>query len=122
MDAFPLADLLDRRAASGGPWLEFVRSPDLSAGLYVIDAGGVDGQQPHTEDEVYVILAGRARFTAGTETRDVEPGDTIFVAAEVPHRFHDVRDELRIVVVFGPPEGSRALGAADRWDAETVEG
>jgi len=121
MDAYPLASLLDLRAASGGPWLEFARSTDLSAGLYVIEAGGVDGQSPHTEDEVYVILAGRARFTAGTETRDVVPGDTIFVAAEVPHRFHDIAEELRVIVVFGPAEDTRATGAT-RWEAETVEG
>ena len=121
METFPLAGLLDLRAASGGPFLEFLRTADLSAGLYVLEAGAVDGQQPHTEDEVYVILAGRARFTAGTETRDVGPGDTIFVAAEVPHRFHDITEELRIIVVFGPAEYTRATGAS-RWDAETVEG
>jgi len=121
MDVFPLSSLLDLRAASGGPWLEFARSADLSAGLYLIEAGGVDGQAPHTEDEVYVVLSGRARFTAGTETRDVGPGDSIFVAAEVPHRFHDVTEELRVIVVFGPAEYTRAAGAS-RWDAETVEG
>ena len=121
MDVFPLSSLLELRAANGGPWLEFARSADLSAGLYVLEAGAIDGQRPHTEDEVYVVLAGRARFTAGTETRDVGPGDTIFVAAEVPHRFHDIEEELRIVVVFGPAEYSRAQGA-DRWEAETVEG
>ena len=121
MDVYPLSSLLDFRAASGGPWLEFARSADLSAGLYLIEAGGVDGQAPHTEDEVYVILSGRARFTAGTETRDVGPGDSIFVAAEVPHRFHDVTEELRVIVVFGPAEYTRAAGAS-RWDAETVEG
>ena len=108
MDVFPLLDLLERRAAAGGPWLEFLRVADVSAGLYVIPAGGIDGQSPHTEDEVYVILAGRARFTAATDTRPVGPGDTIFVAAGVPHRFHDIAEELRIVVVFGPAERSRA--------------
>jgi quercetin dioxygenase-like cupin family protein len=121
MDVFPLSSLLDLRAANGGPWLEFARSVDLSAGLYVIEAGGVDGQEPHTEDEIYVVLAGRSQFTAGTETRAVRPGDSIFVEADVPHRFHDIEEELRIVVVFGPAEHSRARGT-DRWEAETVEG
>lgn len=54
------------------------------------------------------MLAGRSRFTAGDQTRDVEPGDTIFVPANVEHRFHDITDELRLVVVFAPPEYSRA--------------
>jgi mannose-6-phosphate isomerase-like protein (cupin superfamily) len=82
----------------------------LSLGMSVWPAGGEDTQQPHTEDEVYVILAGRSRFTVGDETRDVGPGDTLFVAATVPHRFHDILETLRVIVVFGPAEGSRATG------------
>ena len=108
MDVFTLAGLGERQAASGGPYLEFLQVPDLSIGLYVLEAGGVDRQRPHTEDEAYVVLAGRAAFTAGTETRPVGPGDTIFVAASVPHRFHDIAETLRLIVVFGPAEGSRA--------------
>lgn len=108
MDAFTLAELEARRTAGGDPYLEFLTLPDLSAGLYVLDAGAIDRQQPHTEDEVYVILAGRARFTAGDETRDIGPGDTLFVAATVPHRFDDIVETLRVIVVFGPAEGSRA--------------
>jgi quercetin dioxygenase-like cupin family protein len=108
MDVFALAGLLERQAATGDPYLEYLRVPDLSVGLYVLPAGGMDHQQPHTEDEVYVVLGGRSRFTADADTRDVGPGDTIFVAAGVPHRFHEITDELRLVVVFGPAEGSRA--------------
>jgi len=108
MDAFPLAALVARRAAAGDRYLEFLTRPDLSAGLYVLEAGAVDGQQPHTEDEVYVILEGRSRFTVADATRDVGPGDTLFVAATLPHRFHDIVETLRVIVVFGPAEGSRA--------------
>ncbi len=105
--AFALADLVGRRPLSQ-PYLEFVRTPDLSLGLYVLSPGEVDAQQPHAEDEAYVVLGGRARFTAGPETRSVGPGDTLFVGAGVPHRFHDITDELRLIVVFGPAEGTRA--------------
>ncbi len=110
-EAFPPAELAMRHAAAGEPYLEILRTADLSIGLYVLGAGAVDGQAPHTEDEAYVVLAGRAHFTAGDETRRVGPGDTLFVAAGVPHRFHDIVEELRLIVVFGPAEGSRA--AAD---------
>lgn len=64
-------------------------------------------RSPSPRPSAYVVLAGRGRFTAGDETRDCGPGDVIFVPALVPHRFHDITDELRIVVVFGPAEGSR---------------
>ncbi len=108
MDAFTLADLVGRQSAAGDPYLEFLRVPDLSLGLYVLEAGAVDRQQPHAEDEAYVVLEGRASFTVGPETRDVGPGDTIFVAAGVAHRFHDIAETLRLVVIFGPAEGSRS--------------
>ena len=111
MIALTLEEALRRQQDAGGPWAELLRVPDLSVGLYVLGAGDVDGQQPHTEDEVYVVLEGRSRFTAGTETREVRPGDVIFVPAEVPHRFHDIDEELRVVVVFGPAEYSRAPAA-----------
>lgn len=108
MDAFELAELLRQRAASGRPYLEFLAVKDLSAGLYVLGPGELDRQRPHTEDEVYLVIAGSARITVGAEVRDVRDGTVIFVPAGVPHRFHDITDELRLLVVFGPAEGSRA--------------
>jgi mannose-6-phosphate isomerase-like protein (cupin superfamily) len=108
MQAYTLRDALERQRSGGDPWLELLSVPDLSAGLYVLAAGAADRQRPHTEDEVYVVVAGRGRFTSGGETRDVGGGDVLFVPAREPHRFHDIEEELRLVVVFGPAEGSRA--------------
>jgi len=97
-----------RRQEEGHRYLEFLRVPDLSAGLYVLAAGASDPQQPHAEDEVYVIVRGRCHFTAGTEERDVEPGAVLFVPARQEHRFSDIRERLETLVFFGPAEGSRS--------------
>ncbi len=110
MDAFELADVVARRAESGRPYLEFLSVPDLSVGLYVLAAGQPDLQQPHGEDEAYYVISGRSRFTVGDEVRAVEAGSVVFVAAGVEHRFHDIAEELTLLVVFGPAEGSRARG------------
>lgn len=107
MHAFTLSDALARQRDAGGPWAELLSVPDLSFGIYVLPVGGRDPQSPHTEDEVYVVLAGRAQFTAGDETVPCAQGDILFVPALVPHRFHDITEELRVVVVFGPAEHSR---------------
>ena len=107
MDTFELADLAARRSVAGRPYLEFLNVPDLSVGLYVLAAGEPDLQQPHTEDEVYYVVSGVGRITVGEEVRDIGPGSLVFVAATVPHHFHDVTDDLTILVVFGPAEGSR---------------
>jgi hypothetical protein len=53
MQAFQLAQLLSQQASSDKLYLEFLRVPDLSMGLYVLPAGSVDPQSPHTEDEAY---------------------------------------------------------------------
>lgn len=104
VDAFELAQLLQVRADSGDLYHEFVRTHDLSVGLYVLEAGATDPQSPHTEDEVYYIVSGRGRITVGDEDRTVTAGSVIFVGADVEHRFHDVEEELVILVMFGPAE------------------
>ena len=96
------------RRAADRRYLEFLRVPDLSAGLYVLEAGASDPQQPHAEDEVYVVVRGRSRFRAGSEERDVEPGSVLFVPARAEHRFVDIRERLETLVFFGPAEGSRS--------------
>ena len=104
MDTFELDDLRAARAAAGRLYHEFIRTHDLSAGLYELPAGGVDPQGPHTEDEVYYVIAGRATVSVGEEDRAVGPGSVIFVAADVVHRFHDISEDLSILVFFGPAE------------------
>lgn len=64
----------------------------------------VDGQSPHTEDEIYVVMSGRARVSVGGEVCDVGPGSVVYVAANNPHRFHDIAERLELLVVFAPAE------------------
>ena len=104
MEAFDLAELLQRLDASGQPYLEFIRTHDLSVGLYVLPAGGTDPQSPHTEDEVYHVVAGRAVIRVGTEDRPVHAGSVVFVGADVEHHFHSIEEDLVVLVVFGPAE------------------
>ncbi|MGP4002918.1 cupin domain-containing protein [Streptomyces sp. 8N706] len=99
------------REPAGERYLEFLRVPDMSAGVYRLAADEHDPQQPHAEDELYVVLAGRATMVAGDERRPVGPGSVAYVPAEVPHRFTDITDDLRVVVVFAPPE-SRPTSAS----------
>jgi quercetin dioxygenase-like cupin family protein len=108
MDAFELSELLAEQAKSDRPYLEFLHVPSLSVGLYVLPADGIDRQQPHTEDEVYYVVSGRASFRAGQEDRPVGPGSVLYVAAGVEHRFHAIEEELRILVLFAPAEDATA--------------
>jgi mannose-6-phosphate isomerase-like protein (cupin superfamily) len=101
-----------RFTRSGEPthWVEQLRVADLSVGTYSITAGSTDDQDPHTEDEIYVVTAGRAMFEAGQDRVAVEPGSVLYVVAGEVHRFTDVTEDLATVVLFAPAEGSRPAG------------
>ena len=66
---------------------------------------GGDPQQPHSRDEIYIVASGTGSFVRGEERVSFEPGDFLFVAAEVPHRFEDFSDDFRTWVIFFGPEG-----------------
>lgn len=111
---FELEALSAALARSGRPYLEFLRVPAMSAGLYELAAGARDPQGPHREDEIYCVVEGRARFSAGEEDRPVAPGSVLFVAAGVPHRFHSIEEDLKVLVVFAPAESDGRVTHAAR--------
>ena len=108
MQAFEMMNLLEQHRQQGKLYLEFLRVPALSVGVYVLPAGGVDPQKPHTEDEVYYIASGRASVLVGEENRSVEAGSIIFVEAGVAHRFHSISEDLTVLVFFAPAEYTHA--------------
>jgi mannose-6-phosphate isomerase-like protein (cupin superfamily) len=97
----------------GGPndWVVHLSNDDLSLGTYSIPAGGLDDQSPHTEDEIYVVRAGRATLVTDSGSADVGPGSVVFVPAGERHRFTEITEDLAMIVVFAPPYGSRAPAA-----------
>ena len=106
MQTFELTHLIQQRADSDKRYLEFLKVPDLSMGLYVLPAGGVDPQSPHTEDEVYYVVSGRASIKVANEDRAVQAGSIVYVAKNVEHRFHSIEAELTVIVFFAPAEFS----------------
>lgn len=109
MQSFELAELISQREAGNKLYLEFLKVPDLSMGLYVLPAGGTDPQSPHTEDEIYYVLSGRAKILVAEEQRDVQAGSVVYVAKNIAHHFHSIEEELRVLVFFAPAEYSNRL-------------
>jgi mannose-6-phosphate isomerase-like protein (cupin superfamily) len=101
---FNIADAETRCLQSGKRYAEFLRVPAMSAGVYILPAGGVDLQSPHKEDEMYYVVRGRALMRAGSEDREVSEGSIIFVTAGVEHRFYEIAEELTVLVFFAPAE------------------
>ena len=69
--------------AGGTPWAELISRGSLRVGLYA--PRGTDPQQPHDQDEVYVVMSGRGTFRNGPVSHPFQPGDVLFVPAGVRH-------------------------------------
>jgi mannose-6-phosphate isomerase-like protein (cupin superfamily) len=88
-------------------WAERFRVPDLSVGTYSIPAGGTDDQAPHHEDEIYVVITGRAILESDSAPAAVQAGSVIYVPAGENHAFTQVTEDLTLLVIFAPAFGSR---------------
>lgn len=99
-----IEELSAKRAASKRTYLPFMNHDTLSCGLYALPKGGTDGQSPHGLDEVYYVVKGKASFTVGKgdgkETRKIKPGSVLFVRRGIEHRFHDMTEDLEVLVFF----------------------
>ncbi|MDQ6644948.1 MAG: cupin domain-containing protein [Chloroflexota bacterium] len=116
MEAFDLAPLITKCEKENDRYLEFIRKPTISVGLYMLPAGAVDGQAPHSEDEIYYVISGRGSIFVDNENRDVQAGSVIFVGAHAEHRFHSIAEDMTMLVAFAPAEYTNAPATETRED------
>ena len=90
-------------AGSGAEFVTLFEQGTLEIEIY--RPVGVDRQQPHKKDELYVIIAGSGSFVHGRQRSAFHEGDTLFVKAGVPHRFEDFTPDFATWVFFYGPEG-----------------
>lgn len=105
MRSFDLAALLAQAASSDQRYLEFLRAPSMSLGIYTLPAGSEDLQSPHNQDEVYYVIAGKAVLSVEDEQQLAVPGALLFVPAHAEHKFIEIEEELSLLVFFAPAEG-----------------
>jgi mannose-6-phosphate isomerase-like protein (cupin superfamily) len=98
---FDLAKLVEKSEARESPYLEFLRVPALSCGIYRLAAGAQDQQTAHDEDEVYFVLKGRASMLVGGEEKALGPGTILYIPADSEHRFVEIEEDLSLLVFFG---------------------
>jgi mannose-6-phosphate isomerase-like protein (cupin superfamily) len=101
---FEIGELERQRVGRASAYLEFLRVASMSAGVYVLAVGAADLQSPHQQDELYYVIRGKARMRAASKDQSVETGSLIFVAAHAEHSFHDIEEELAVLVFFAPAE------------------
>jgi mannose-6-phosphate isomerase-like protein (cupin superfamily) len=109
MHAFETAELVAANRSPEHVYTDFLNAGTLSLGLAIWPAGSMDTQEPHTEDEVYYVVSGRGRITVGGEERPVGPGSIVFAGIAVDHHFHDIEEDLVVLVFWAPPRHSRRI-------------
>jgi mannose-6-phosphate isomerase-like protein (cupin superfamily) len=99
MHAFGVGSAVERLRAAGGGYEAVHESTGLEIGVYVLVAPEPDRQQPHSDDEVYVVLEGSGVLEVSGESVPVQTGDAVFVQAGAEHRF-TAYEQLAVLVIF----------------------
>jgi mannose-6-phosphate isomerase-like protein (cupin superfamily) len=99
---------IEGQRRSGESWAEIFRVPAMSLGIYSLKVGEEDTQTPHAEDEIYYVLSGSGAIRVEGEDHPVRPGALVFVAARAKHKFHSIREDLTVMVIFAPAEDVEA--------------
>lgn len=106
MLTFQLHELENLATEHGRPYFEFLRVPAMSMGLYRLGAEKPDLQSPHKQDEVYYVLSGKAKLEINGKREIAIPGSLLYVEAGIPHKFVEIEEDLEVLVLFAPAEGS----------------
>ncbi|WP_394970619.1 cupin domain-containing protein [uncultured Croceitalea sp.] len=99
-------EALHKLKSENSPFLNLFEHGTLSVEIYKPE--NVDLQQPHSRDEVYVIISGTGEFINGNKKVSFNPGDFLFVPAGVTHRFENFTDDFSTWVIFYGPEGGES--------------
>lgn len=97
---------LEKLAEQDSPFLTLFEHGTLAVEIYKPEK--IDLQQPHSRDEVYVVVSGTGEFMNGGERTTFSPGDFLFVPAGVEHRFENFTDDFSTWVIFYGPEGGES--------------
>ena len=97
---FQLNAEIEKQQASGRPYREFLRVPDLSCGIYTLPVGAKDLQGPHDEDEVYYVVKGRGRLRVGDRDVAAGPGSVLYISATSSHSFFEIEEDMTMLVFF----------------------
>jgi mannose-6-phosphate isomerase-like protein (cupin superfamily) len=96
---FDISGVANRLASGNGGYEIVHQSPGLELGVYVLVAPEPDHQQPHADDEVYIVLEGRGLLEVEGKQIELHEGHAVFVPAGAMHQFIGY-EQLIVLVIF----------------------
>jgi mannose-6-phosphate isomerase-like protein (cupin superfamily) len=98
-----LTEATARLAAEPEPFIALFERGEFSLELYAPRV--TDKQEPHDQDEAYIVASGSGIFRRAEERVPFQPGDFLFAAAGIHHRFEEFTDDFQTWVIFFGPKG-----------------
>jgi mannose-6-phosphate isomerase-like protein (cupin superfamily) len=98
---FQLDALLKKVEGSEPRFHEFLHKRSMSMAVYRLPKGSKDMQSPHLEDEIYFIIEGKATLEVDGREQEATTGSILFVPANTPHTFFDIKEDLTVLAFFG---------------------
>ncbi len=103
MEKLTTSSALQALSCVDEPYKELFKHGSLSVEVYKPEK--VDPQEPHDQDEVYVVISGSGIFVNGESRKPFEMGEVLFVPTGAVHRFEEFTDDFATWVIFYGPVG-----------------
>ncbi len=97
---YQFEELESKRKQTKKSYLPFLNVSSMHCGIYTLAAGAKDGQQPHSQDEIYYVEEGTAKINILGKDYELKEGSIVFVPAKAPHHFHSIEADLKTLVFF----------------------
>ena len=95
-----IRSLISKMALDNSGFLNFFDLKHLQAGILRLKPGERDTQEPHSLDEIYLVLEGDGFIEIGEKSIHTEERLVHFVPPEVKHRFYGNTKEILVIYFF----------------------
>ena len=120
MSAFDSISSLDLQRIWEGVHGRVLHGDRITLGVIELDANSVVPEHSHEHEQLGICLSGSLVFRVGDESRELGPGETWSIPANVPHEVHVGPAGAVVLDVFAPTrddwrEASNADTRPPRW-------
>ena len=95
-----IRELYSKMDSDNSDFTDFFGLRHLQSGILKLKPGQMDDQEPHTLDEIYLVLQGDGFIEIGKKSYVLKKDLFIYVPAKVKHRFYGNTQEILVIYFF----------------------